>query len=89
MTRKFYPPLPYIPADRTTIYDILRPIFISRFLLDACSLSFTDRKSHMGMPGVDSTVSLGSSEMLETCFNASRIAGNLETTRPDALFDAE
>lgn len=83
------PPLPHIYTNRTPHYDSLGPIFLSRFLLDACSVSFTNRRSHMGIPGADPSISLSPSEVFEMRFNASRIVGNLGTTRIDAPQDVE
>ncbi|KAM5537905.1 hypothetical protein V8D89_008381 [Ganoderma adspersum] len=71
------------------IDDVSGPICLSRFLLDACSVSFTNRRSHMGIPGADLSVSLSPSEVSEMRFNASRITENLITTRTDVPPDVE
>ena len=43
----------------------------------------------MGIPGADPSISLSPSEVFEMRFNASRIVGNLGTTRIDAPQDVE
>ncbi|KAM5537919.1 hypothetical protein V8D89_008395 [Ganoderma adspersum] len=55
--------------------QVLSPILLSRFLLNACGLPFANRKSH-----VSSTISASSFEMPEIRFNASRVLGNLGGT---------
>ena len=83
------PPGPHLGFLLTNPHARLGPIFLSRFLLDICSLSFTDPRSHIGIPGVDSITSVSSFEMYNIHLNVSRVLGNPNAIGPEASLDIE